>query len=245
MLHRPPAPMHIPTVENSVMSSDVSHEVVSHGNHYSSPAHHVHVSSPTHSVSSASESSTSGSQCSIHTNTCTQQTDNAATEDDTSSYEDEEVITEAEKPFSWENLSEVEDKESAASAMVEPEEVQLSAQQFSALISDVSTEQPPSLQEAFRRHKAGFISNSQSRLRQVKEKSKQRPTSHQQQSQHRTPSHGVSRNVATTKDPTSRVVQFSSPLITLQDTGVFTPPTIHRPNSRCTLHSHCTDYTLH
>ena len=223
MLHRPPAPVHIPTVDNSVMSSDVSHEAASHGGHYGSPAHHVHVSSPTHSVSSAS--------------THTQQTDKATTEDDTSLYEGEEVLVEAEKPFSWENLSEVEDKESAASAMAEPEEVQLSPQQFSALISDVSTtEQPsPSLQEAFRQHKADFISNSQSRLKQVKEKSKQKPAGHQQRSQHKTPSRGVSQNVATPKDPSSRVVQFSSPLITLQDTGVFTPPTIHRPNSKCTL----------
>lgn len=244
MLHRPPAPIHVPTVENSVMSSDVNHEAASHGDHYSSSAHRVHVNSPTHSVSSASESGTSGSQCFIHTNTRAQQTD--TTEDGTSSDEGEDVIAEAEKPFSWENLSEVEDKESAPPSMAEPEEVQLSPQQFSALINDVSTtEQSPSLQEAFRRHKVDFISNSQSRLRQVKEKSKQRSASHRQQSQHKIPSRVVSRNVATPKDSSSRVVQFSSPLITLQDTGVFTPPTIHRPYSKCTLYSHCTYYTLH
>ena len=237
MLHRQPAPVHIPTVENSVMSSDVSHEAAS--------PHDYHCGSPTHSVSSASESSISGSQCSTHANTRTQQTDNA-TEDDTSSYEDEEVMAGAEKPFSWENLSEVEDKESATPAMAEPEEVQLSPQQFSALISEVSTEQSPSLQEAFRRHKADFISNSQSRLRQVKEKSKPRPVNRQQRSpHHKTPSHGVTRSVSTSKDSSSRVVQFSSPLITLQDTGVFTPPTIHRPNSRCVHSSHCINYTSH
>ena len=230
MLLRQPAPVHVPTVENFVTSPDASHEAASHDHHYGSPTHHVHVSSPTHSVSSASESSTSDSQCTTHTQ---------ATEDDTGSSEDEEltVMGETEKPFSWENLSEVEDKETAELAMAEPEEVQFSPQQFSALISEVSTEQSPSLQEAFRQHRPDFISNSQSRLRQVKEKSKQRLTTsadHQQQLQHhKTPFHGVSGNVATPKDSSSRVVQFSSPLITLQDTGVFTPPTIHRPNSMC------------
>ena len=232
-------------------SSDTSHDPVSQSPRYNSPTnhvisltHHVHVispthhadsSSPTHSVSS-SGSSSSDSQCSTPTQSHTQhlvQTDSTSTsEDESSSSGSEEfaVMTQTERPFSWEDLSEVEDKESAVPFMAEPEELQLSPHQFSALVSEVSTSQSPSLQEAFRQHKAGFISNSQSRVRQVKERSQQRmtttSTSHHQP---RTPTH-------TPKASSSRVVQFSSPLITLQDTGVFTPPTIHRANSKLRLH---------
>ena len=233
--HRSTAPVHIPTVESSMTSSDTSQGPASHSP-YNSPTHHVHVSSPTHSVSS-SGSSRSDSQCSTPTQSHTQylvQTDNASSTEDKSSsngYEEFTVITQTEKPFSWENLSEVEDKESAMPAMAEPEELQLSPHQFSTLVSEVSTAESPSLQEAFRQHKAGFISNSQSRVRQVKERSQQRmattSTSHQQQ--HKTTP------TSAPKASSARVVQFSSPLITLQNTGVFTPPTIHRANSKVTL----------
>ena len=218
MLPRQPAPVHIPTVDSSVISSDASHRAASQSPHYGSPVHHMSMCSPTHSVSSSSVSSTSGSQCSTPTEEHTQQATNSSDDEIT-------VMPHAEKPFSWENLSEVEDEESPAPAMTEPEEVQLSPQQFSAFLSEVSTEQSPSLQEAFRQHKANFISNSQLRQRQVKEKSKQRMTDHQPQCYKTTPS----RNFTKPKD-SSRVVQFSSPL-TLQDTSVFTPPTIHRANS--------------
>ena len=223
---RSTAPVHIPTVESSMTSSDTSH----------GPASHSPYNSPTHSVSS-SRSSSSDSQCSTPTQSHTQylvQTDNASsTEDESSSTGNEQftVMTQTEKPFSWENLSEVEDKESAMPAMEEPEELQLSPHQFSTLVSEVSTVESPSLQEAFRQHKAGFISNSQSRVRQVKERSQQRmattSTSHQQQRQ-TTPT-------SAPKASSARVVQFSSPLITLQNTGVFTPPTIHRVNSKVAL----------
>ena len=231
MLPRQPAPVHIPTVDNSIMSSDVSHRAVSQSPHCGSPAHLVSMSSPTHSVSSTSKSSTGGSQCSTPTNKHTQQT-NISSDDETT------VMPHAEEPFSWENLSEVEDKESPAPAMTEPEEIQMSPQQFSALLSEVSTEQSPSLQEAFRQHKADFISNSQLRQRQMKEKSKQRmmaTTDHQPQ-RYKTPSNGVNRNFTKPKCP-SRVVQFSSPL-TLQETSIFTPPTIHRANSKYPI-THC------
>lgn len=248
-LHRPVAPVRLPTVGDSMTSSDVSHGPMSHSpcdDHYTTPAHHVHVSSPTHHVHmsspthsvSSSESSTSDSQCSTPTNSHTHliQTD---TEDDNRSSDSEQFddITATEKPFNWENLSEAEDKDSVVPAMVEPEELQLSPQQFTALVSEVSNEPSPSLQEAFRRHKANFISNSQLQLSQVKEKSQQRMATSTNHLPHKTPTrHGTSKNANTPKASSSRIVQFSSPLITLQDTGVFTPPTIHRANSRCPFH---------
>lgn len=146
------------------------------------------------------------------------------------------VTSHSEKPFSWESLSEVEDEEeSAVPTMTEPEVVQLSPQQFFTPTTEVfTTERSPSLQEAFRQHKANFISNSKSRVRQLKEKSKQRmttPTNHIPP-----PPHDNSKKCVTTPKASSRVVQFSSPLTTLQDTGVFSPPTIHRANSECLLY---------
>lgn len=225
-------------------SSDASHEanITSQSccnDHYSSPTHHVHVSSPTHSVSSScSDYSTSDSECPTPTNNgCIQQVVQAenilATKGDSYSFSNKETTgsTQTERPFSWENLSEVEDEETAMPAMTEPEQVELSPQQFSAFTSQVSSEQPLSLQEAFRQHKAGFISSSQSRKKQ---KSKERmivlPTKSQQHND--SPAYGISKESVTTPKTSLRVVQFSSPLITLQDTGVFSPPTVHRTNSK-------------
>ena len=228
---------HEPTSQSPCYNSPTNHVISpTHHVHVINPTHHVHASSPTHSVSS-SGSSSSDSQCSTPTQSHTQhlmQTDNASTSEDESSSSGSEKFTvmgQTERPFSWENLSEVEDKESAVPAMVEPEELQLSPYQFSALVSEVSTSQPPSLQEVFRQRKAGFISNSQSRVREVKERNQQRmATTSTNHHQHRTPTHAP-------KASSARVVQFSSPLITLQDTGVFTPPTIHRVNSKVTSQS--------
>jgi len=217
-------------------SSDASHES-------NIPSHSPSKSSPTHSVSSCSNDySTSDSECPTPTNNgCIQQVVQAenisATEDDSCSLSNKEITvsTPTERLFSWENLSEVEDEETAVPAMTEPEQVELSPQQFSSLTSQVSSEQPPSLQEAFRQHKGDFISSSQSRLRQIKEKGRERMMAlPQQQSQHhKTPDKGIISDEPVTTSKTSRVVQFSSPLITLQDTGIFSPPTVHRVNSKC------------
>lgn len=240
--HRGPT-VHIPIVDDSMTSSDVTHGPASQApcDNHGSPTHHVYVSSPTHSVRS-SESSTSSSQCSTPTNSHAQQVVQVkASEDDSDSDScDDDVITQTEKPFSWENLSEVEDKELTVPTMAEPEQVQLTPQQFSILISELSTEKSPSLQEAFRQHKAHFITSSQSRVRQVKENSKQRkasPTNQKQFRQHKAPAHGISKTVDTPK-ASSRAVQFSSPLISLQDTALFTPPSIHRANSMCVHLTH-------
>jgi len=201
--------VHMSSPSHQVHVNGLAHQVIAQEALASSPSHQVHITSSSHHSPTPTDSvevisSTDSSTGSVE-----------------SSSSDEE---QEEQPFSWENLSEVEDEPTAA-AMTEPPQCDYDPVQFSVPISSHLHTSPPSLQDAFRQHKAGFISSSQSRLQQIKEKRKEQVVT----------SSALKQSVTPTKPPsTSRVVQFSSPLFTSQDTGEFTPPTIHRTNCKYT-----------
>ncbi|XP_065888628.1 centrosomal protein of 295 kDa-like [Dysidea avara] len=226
--------VHISSPSHQVHMSSPSHQVhmssPSHQVHMSIPTHQVHASHPTHETLASSHShrvhtSNSSSSSSSEQPTPTDLVEvisstNSFTSTEESSSSDE-GHSDGEQPFSWENLSEVEDE--SAAAMTEPQQCDYDPVQFSVPISSHRHMSPPSLQDAFRQHKANFISSSQSRLQLIKEKRNEQAAASSAIKQLATP---------TKPSSTSRVVQFSSPLFTLQDTGEFTPPTIHRANSK-------------
>ena len=202
-INRPVHQVHVSHPTHEPTTNNCSHQV-----HMSSPTHQVHISSPIHH--SSNEHPTP-----IDLTEVTSSTDSFTSDEKTSS--SDQGHSEEEQPFCWENLSEVEDE--SATAMTEPQQCDYNPVEFSVPVSSHHHTSPPSLQDAFKQHKANFISNSQSRLQQIKEKRKEQST--------------MSSVMTTPPKPssTSRVVQFSSPLYTLQDTGEFTPPIIHRANS--------------
>jgi len=214
---------------------DASPSSPSHKVHMSSPPHQVHMNRLTHQVITNQPQETLASSPShqVHTTSSSHHSPTptnsveaiSSTDSSTGSVESSSSDEgQKEQPFSWENLSEVED-ESTAAAMTEPQQCDYDPVQFSVPISSHHHMSPPSLQDAFRQHKAGFISSSQSRLQQIKEKRKEQVAT----------SSALKQSITPTKPPcTSRVVQFSSPLFTSQDTGEFTPPTIHRTNCKYT-----------